>query len=85
MGTEGKAVQERFAVYLTDQSLNPAQIRFVELIADQLTTTKVLDSEGLYEQPFSSLHAKGPDALFTDTTVLEGIFEEVEQLSHFEG
>ena len=40
------------------------QIRFIEMIIDQLTARGVMDAAALYEPPFSGLHAGGPDALF---------------------
>ena len=81
LGMDRKSVQEQFATFLNDQSLNPAQIRFIELIVDQLCETGILTTEALYEQPFQAIHAGGPDALFPNPKVLEGIFSQVEKNS----
>ncbi|MEJ6831065.1 MAG: type I restriction-modification enzyme R subunit C-terminal domain-containing protein [Akkermansiaceae bacterium] len=83
VGMERKAVQERFASFLQERSLNPTQIRFIELIITQLTETGILSPEALYEQPFLALHAQGPEALFPNPQILEGIFEEVNNLAQF--
>ena len=41
----------------------------------------LLQSSALYEAPFSSLHADGPEALFAGkSNVIEGIFEKLEAL-----
>ena len=59
-----------------DRSLSESQIRFVELIVDQLCSRGTIESGALYEPPFSHLHAGGPDALFQGKAeVIEGIFD----------
>lgn len=64
VGLDREAAQLAFAELLTDRSLTPAQIRFVELVVDQLTARGVVSPGALYEPPFSDLHAGGPDGLF---------------------
>ena len=60
----------------SDQSLTPPQIRFVEMVIDQLTARGVMGASALYEPPFSNLHAGGPEALFGGKkNVIEGIFD----------
>ena len=69
------AAQAAFARFLSDRSLTAPQIRFVEMVIDQLTARGVMEPGALYEPPFSDLHAGGPDALFGDKeNVIEGIF-----------
>lgn len=54
------------------------QIRFVEMVIDQLTAPGIMEASALYEPPFSDLHAEGPDTLFGGKEkVIEGIFEEL--------
>lgn len=75
VGLDRAAAQETFSRFLTDRSLSPSQIRFVELIIDQLTARGVMEDAALYEPPFSNLHAGGPDGLFAGRdNVIEGIF-----------
>ena len=67
-----------FSEFLNDRSLTPPQIRFVEMVIDQLTARGVMEAGALYEPPFSNLHAGGPDALFGGKeNVIEGIFEKL--------
>lgn len=62
-----------------DRSLSPQQIRFVEMVIDQLTARGVMEAAALYEAPFTNLHAGGPDGLFAGKeNVIDGIFERLE-------
>ena len=65
VGLDRAAAQAAFSEFLEDRSLTPPQIRFVEMVIDQLTARGVMDASALYEPPFSSLHSGGPDALFS--------------------
>ena len=64
VGMDRAAAQRAFSGFLSDQSLTPPQIRFVEMVIDQLTARGVMEASALYEPPFSNLHAGGPEALF---------------------
>jgi len=75
VGMDRQAAQAAFSKFLNDRSLNSDQIRFVELIIDQLTERGVMDAGALYEAPFNRLHTGGPEALFAGhENVIEGIF-----------
>lgn len=75
VGMDREAVQAAFSQFLSDESLSPRQIRFVELIIDQLTQNGTIDAKALYEAPFSDLHGGGPEALFEGKeNVVKGIF-----------
>ena len=64
--------------FLNDRSLTAPQIRFVEMVIEQLTARGIMDASALYEPPFSNLHAGGPDALFGGReNVIDGIFEKL--------
>ncbi|MFT5493695.1 MAG: type I restriction enzyme R subunit [Limisphaerales bacterium] len=70
------AAQAAFSKFLNDRSLTPSQIRFIEMIIDQLTARGAMEASALCEPPFSNLHAGGPDALFAGKkNVIEGIFD----------
>lgn len=79
VGMDRAAAQAMFSDFLGDRSLAPSQIRFVEMVIEQLTARGIMDPEALYEPPFSGLHGEGPDALFRDKeNVIEGIFEKLD-------
>ena len=76
VGMDRAAVQSAFSEFLGDRSLTAQQIRFVELVVDQLTARGVMKPEALYEAPFSLLHMGGPRELFRGKdNVVEGIFQ----------
>ena len=75
VGMDRAAAQQAFSQFLNDRSLTGPQIRFVEMIIDQLTSRGVMEAAALYEPPFSHLHAVGPDELFSgNDNVIDGIF-----------
>jgi len=81
VGMDRAAAQAAFSRFLSDRSLTPPQIRFVEMIIDQLTARGVMEAAALYEPPFSDLHAGGPDELFAGReNVIEGIFGALEAI-----
>lgn len=75
VGMDRAAAQAAFGRFLNDRSLTAAQIRFVEMIVDQLTSRGVMEASALYEPPFSNLHAGGPEGLFVGKeNVIDGLF-----------
>lgn len=81
VGLDRAAAQAAFSEFLNDRSLTTPQIRFVEMVIEQLTARGVMDAGALYEAPFTDLHAGGPDALFGGKSgVIEGIFDRLSAL-----
>jgi type I restriction enzyme, R subunit len=76
VGLDRSAAQSVFSEFLNDNSLSSQQIKFVELIIDQLTANGIMSEKALYEPPFVGLHAGGPEGLFDGKEkVIDGIFE----------
>ena len=81
VGMDRAAAQEVFSEFLSNRSLTTPQIRFIEMVIDQLTARGVMEPSALYEAPFSGVHAGGPDALFAGkSNVIDGIFEKLKAL-----
>ena len=58
-----------------------SQIRFVDMVIDQLAARGIMDASALYEAPFSNLHAGGPDELFAGKEhVISEIFDVLETM-----
>ena len=82
VGLDRTAAQAAFSGFLADRSLTPPQIRFIEMVIDQLCAQGVIEASALYEPPFTNLHAEGPDALFSSKTeVIEGVFEALREVN----
>ena len=80
VGMDRSAAKAAFATFLADRSLNSRQMRFVELVIDQLTARGFMEPAALYEQPFSSLHADGPEGLFAgEANIVDGLFRTLEE------
>ena len=76
VGMDREAAQAAFVGFLQDRSLTSQQIRFIEMVIEQLTARGVMNAAALYEPPFSNLHAGGPDELFAGKeNVINGIFD----------
>ncbi len=81
VGLDRTAAQAAFSQFLNDRSLTPQQIRFVEMVIDQLTARGIMDASALYEPPFSNLHAGGPDELFAGKkNVIDSVFKALKSL-----
>ena len=81
VGMDRAAAQQAFSEFLSNRSLTTPQIRFIEMVIEQLTARGVMEPSALYEAPFSSVHAGGPEALFAGKgKVIEGIFEKLKTL-----
>ena len=81
VGMDRAAAQAAFAEFLGDRSLTPLQIRFIEMIIDQLTARGVMEPAALYEPPFSSLHSGGPEQLFAGReNVINAVFSRLDSL-----
>jgi type I restriction enzyme R subunit len=75
VGMDRSAAKAAFASFLDDRDLTVPQMRFVELVIDQLTARGFMEPAALYESPFSSLHAGGPEGLFAGKVkIIDGIF-----------
>jgi len=79
VGMDRSAAQAAFSTFLEDRSLSSQQIRFVELVIDQLTARGFMETSALYEPPFIGLHAGGPDELFAGKpNIIDGLFHTLE-------
>lgn len=81
IGMNRSAANAAFATFLEDRSLSSQQIRFIELMIDQLTARGFMDASALYESPFSNIHAGGPEELFAGKeTMIEAMFQTLQSL-----
>lgn len=69
VGLDREAATEAFSEFLTDSRFSAAEIRFVQLIVEQLTANGVMAARRLYEAPFTDHAPTGPDFLFNDTDI----------------
>jgi len=80
VGMDRSAAKTAFASFLDDRGLTVPQMRFVELVIDQLTARGFMEPAALYEPPFSSLHADGPEGLFAGKpNIIDGLFQTLEK------
>jgi type I restriction enzyme R subunit len=83
VGMDRAAVQEAFAQFISDRSLSSQQMRFIEMIIEQLVSNGVVEPKALYEAPYSGLHAGGPEELFLGhENVIDGVFGVLEEIKN---
>jgi type I restriction enzyme, R subunit len=75
VGMDREAAQAVFSEYLSDRSLTPPQIRFIEMVIEQLTSRGVMEPAALYDSPLTSLNDGGEEAIFAGKdNVVDGLF-----------
>ncbi|MFV0534739.1 MAG: DEAD/DEAH box helicase family protein, partial [Cumulibacter sp.] len=69
IGLDRAAATEAFAAYLDGTRFTADQVRFVNLIVDELTRNGVMDPRRLFESPYTDSAPTGPDHYFPDGDV----------------
>ncbi|KYH43989.1 DEAD/DEAH box helicase family protein [Branchiibius sp. NY16-3462-2] len=69
VGLERDAAQAAFAQFLEDSRFDVNQIRFINLIIDELTKNGVVEPGRLFESPYTDYAPTGPDLYFPDADV----------------
>lgn len=82
VGLDKQAVQTAFSKYLKGTTYNEKQIRFIEMIIEQLTSLGTLEAGRLYDQPFTNMNPRGVEGIFNlkDADEIFNIVEEFNQL-----
>ncbi len=69
VGLDRAAATEAFENYLDGSRFTADQIRFINLIVDELTKNGVMEPGRLFESPYTDHAPTGPDYFFPDTDV----------------
>jgi type I restriction enzyme R subunit len=69
VGLDRATAAEAFGSYLDQSKFSIDQVRFVELIVDELTANGLMEPARLYESPYIDHAPTGPDFLFPDADV----------------
>ncbi|MDQ0744667.1 type I restriction enzyme R subunit [Clavibacter sp. B3I6] len=80
VGLDRDAVMESFARFLDGSRFSVEQIRFIHLIADELTANGLMEAARLYESPYTDRAPSGVDYLFdeSDVDAIVEILEDVQ-------
>jgi type I restriction enzyme, R subunit len=65
MGMDRAAAKRAFSKYLDGKTFSSDQIEFVSYLVEMLTENGVVDSRALFESPFTDVHVRGLEGLFT--------------------
>ena len=79
VGLDRQAAQEAFTEYLDEGRFTADQIRFINLIIEELTANGQMEPGRLFESPYTDHAPTGPDFLFPtgDVQVIAGILDQV--------
>lgn len=69
VGLDREAAIEAFGAFLDGTKFNSVQIRFINLIVEELTANGVMEPARLYESPFTDHAPHGPGVFFPDADV----------------
>ncbi|MEI2672383.1 MAG: type I restriction-modification enzyme R subunit C-terminal domain-containing protein [Marmoricola sp.] len=69
VGLDRAAAIEAFETYLDGTKFSADQVRFVNLIIDELTRNGVMEPARLFESPYTDHAPTGPDYFFPDADV----------------
>ncbi|MGO2662068.1 MAG: DEAD/DEAH box helicase family protein [Propionibacterium freudenreichii] len=69
VGLDRAAATEAFSAFLDKATYSEAQIRFVELIIDELTHSGVMEPRRLFESPYTDDAPAGPTVFFPDPEI----------------
>lgn len=81
VGLDREAAREAFATYLDGSTFSVDQIRFIELIVDELTRNGVMEPDRLFETPYTDFAPTGPEYFFPEqqVDVMFGILRDITQ------
>jgi type I restriction enzyme R subunit len=69
VGMDAETVRERFTSFVQKNTgLSARQTQFVQMLVNHISRYGKLETEKLYDAPFTSLHSDGIDGLFQDET-----------------
>ncbi|MEE1621638.1 DEAD/DEAH box helicase family protein [Zafaria sp. J156] len=69
VGLDQQAVQDAFADFIAETTLNSRQLELLNMVIKQLTRGGPMDAGALYEPPYTDIAAGGPEALFPEEDV----------------
>ena len=69
VGLDPEAVQEAFAEFIKDTTLNTRQLTLLNMIIKQLTRGERMAADALYDPPYTDIAPQGPEDLFDEKTV----------------
>jgi type I restriction enzyme R subunit len=80
VGLDVNAAKAVFAEFLSSQTLNSKQIRFIDLIINYLSQSGIIEPERLFESPFTDLSSSGVNGIF-DHESANKIFQLIAQIN----
>ena len=82
IGLNPKAVEEKLSAFALEQpSLTAKQTSFIKLVKNHIIKYGSITKEKLYDKPFTSIDAEGPDGIFESNEDLESLMAILDQFA----
>ena len=75
-------MKEQFSTFINNPSMNAQQIRFLDLIVHYLGSNGYLESEALFEAPFTEISTHGLLGVFNQQQATE-VVSILERVNHY--
>ena len=76
------AVEEKLSAFVLEHpSLTAKQTSFIKLVKNHIIKYGSITKEKLYDKPFTSIDAEGPDGIFESTKDLESLLTILDQFA----
>lgn len=81
VGLDREAAMQAFSNFISGTTSTPNQIEFIDLIVQELTLNGVMDSDRIFDSPFTDINSKGPLGIFPKATVTQimQVLDEIKQ------
>ncbi|CAM4061544.1 type I restriction-modification enzyme R subunit C-terminal domain-containing protein [Tsukamurella strandjordii] len=80
VGLDRGAAIEAFGEFLDETAFSVEQVRFVNMIIDELSANGIVEPERLWEDPYSDGPTSGPDLTFPEQGQVAGIVDILEHI-----
>ena len=69
VGLDRETATQAFSEFISGTTVTPNQIEFINLVVQYLTENGVMESDRLFESPFTDINPQGPEGVFSSAKV----------------
>jgi len=69
VGLDHETAKQAFSQFISGTAVSASQIEFINLVVNYLTENGVMETDRLYESPFTDINPQGPEGVFRSAQV----------------